>query len=142
MKNNNKIYRASELYEMFLHIFNSHSIVQKDETSAEMMYYSYAVKFIETNLFRKITVEELTKILGVSQPYLYNIFKKRASISPKQYIDMQKTEKAKELLLETSMSLTEIANSIGMEDCITFSKYFKKREGISPSNFKKENKLT
>ena len=137
LKNNNQFYRPSELFEMFLHIFNSHEIVPKNESSAEAVYYNYAVSFINSNLFRKLTVEELVKILGISQPYLYNIFMKKASLSPKQYIDRAKTERAKELLTETSMQLTQIANSIGIDDCLTFSKFFKKRVGVSPSEFRR-----
>lgn len=138
IKNNNHIYRSSELYEMFLHIFNNHSITQKNEISAEEMYYNHAINFIELNLYRKVTVSELTEVLGVSQPYLYNIFINRASVSPKQYIDIQKTEKAKQLLANSSMPLVQVANSVGMEDCITFSKFFKKRTGLCPSDFRKE----
>lgn len=137
MKNNNKILSGAELYEMFLHIFNRHRIAGKRIINAEEMYCSHAIKFINSNLSRKITVDELVGILGVSQPYLYNIFKKNMSVSPKQYIDMKKEEKAKELLTKTSMSLTQIANSVGMDDCITFSKFFKKRVGVSPSDFRK-----
>lgn len=136
-KNNSRLYRPSELFEMFLHIFNSHEIAPKNERRAEAVYYNYAVSFINSNLFRKITVEELVKILGISQPYLYNIFMKKASLSPKQYIDRAKTEKAKKLLSETSMQLTQIANFIGIDDCITFSKFFKKRVGVSPSEFRR-----
>lgn len=142
IKNNNKVYRSSELYEKYLHIFNNHGIEQKNEKDSETMYYNYAINFINSNLFHKITVDELVKRLGISQPYLYNIFIKKATMSPKQYIDTKKTQKAKELLLETSMQITEIANSIGIEDCITFSKFFKKQVGTSPSNFRKENEPT
>lgn len=140
VNNNNKIYCSSELSEMFLHIFNNHNITVKNEASAEAMYFNYAIKFINSNIFRKITVEELVSILGISQPYLYNIFKKNSSVSPKQYIDMQKIEKAKELLTDTSMQLTEVAGSIGIDDCITFSKYFKKRTGLSPSEYRQRSK--
>lgn len=140
VKNNGKIYRASELYEMFLHIFNNHSITQDKATTAEAVYFNYAIRHINTNLFRKITVGELTEILGISQPYLYNIFMKKANISPKKYIDNEKLKKTKELLLKTSMQLTEIANSVGMDDGITFSKFFKSKTGLSPKKYREKNK--
>lgn len=136
-ENNNKIYSSPELYEIFLHIFNNHNITYSNKKDCETIYYNYAVKFINANVFRKIQVNEIVKMLGISQPYLYNIFMKKASVSPKKYIDFVKLEKAKGLLLETSMQLTEIANSIGIEDCITFSKFFKKNIGMSPTNFRK-----
>lgn len=138
IKNDKKMYNTLELYEIFLHMYNNHSIRQKREQAAEEIYYNFAVNHINSNLFRRVTVDELTEILGVSQPYLYHIFIKREAVSPKRYIDMQKIKKAKELLLQTTMSITQIANSIGMEDCIAFSKFFSKKVGVSPSDFRKE----
>ena len=139
IKNNGAIYSSSELFEIFLHIFNNHNITKNEKKDAETMYYNYAVNFINSNIFRKITVDELTDILGISQPYLYRIFIKKCSMSPKNYIDKIKIQKAMELLLETYMPLTEIAHSIGIEDGITLSKFFKKKTGLSPTEFKKNN---
>lgn len=140
-KNNNNIYSSSGLYEIFLHIFNNHNVITDYKKDSETMYYNYAVQFIKANVFRKIRVNELVEMLGISQPYLYNIFMKKAAVSPKKYIDNVKLEKAKDLLLGTSMHLTEIANSIGIEDCITFSKFFKNNVGLSPTNFRKLNRF-
>ena len=139
IKNNDNIYNSSELFEMFLHIFNNHNISKNEKKDAESMYYHYAVNFINSNIFRKITIDELTNILGISQPYLYKIFIKKCSMSPKNYIDKIKIQKAMELLLETSMPLTEIAHSIGIEDGISLSKFFKKKTGLSPTEFRKNN---
>lgn len=50
---------------------------------------------------------------------------------------MQKLKTAKELLLKSAMEITQIANSIGMDDCITFSKFFKLQTGMSPTEFRK-----
>lgn len=135
MKNNSKMFRASELFELYLHILNHQNIFTERKSSAENLYYNHAIQFINMNIYRKITVTELTVVLGVSQPYLYKVFKNTVGISPKQYIDARKIAKAKELLLSSYMSLTEIANSIGLNDCIEFSKFFKKHVGISPSKY-------
>lgn len=136
IKHHSKLYCPSELYEMFLHIFNRHNITPK-QADSETTYYNYAVGYIHTNLFRKLTIRELTDFLGVSQPYLYRIFIKKTSVSPKEYIQMQKLKTAKELLLKSAMEITQIANSIGMDDCITFSKFFKLQTGMSPTEFRK-----
>lgn len=136
-ENNKKIYPSSKLFEMFLHVFNNHNIVQKKETDSETMYCNYATNFIGANLFRKITVAEITEVLGISQPYLYKIFKNKFAMSPQQYMHMQKINKAKELLTQTSMSVTEIANAIGIDDYVSFSKFFKQKTGWSPVSFRK-----
>lgn len=139
IKNNNAIYSAYELFEMFLRVFNSHNIGKIKTSDAETTYFQYAVNFIKSNYFRKITIGELTDILGISQPYLYRIFIKKCSLSPKNYIDELKIQKAKELLLKSSVQISEIAKSVGMEDSVAFSKFFKNKIGISPSEFRKNN---
>ena len=131
------LYTSAELFEIFLHMFNNHGHIQKDTEKAADTYYHYAVSYINTNLFRNITVDDLTKILGITQPYLYNIFISKCGISPKKYIINQKLSKAKQLLTETDMSISEIAASVGYTDAMNFSKLFKQNIGCSPKAFRK-----
>ena len=57
-------------------------------------------------------------------------------MSTKEYITWYKMKKAKELLIETSMSITEIANSVGYNDILAFSKIFTSKEKISPQKYR------
>ena len=83
-----------------------------------------------------IKINEITAFLGVSQQYLYKICKTRLSVSPKRYIVDRKLFYAKKLLKESAMSITEIANSLGFEDVLTFSKFFSSHEKKSPQRFR------
>ena len=83
-----------------------------------------------------ITVAELTEFLGVSQPYLFNIFKEHLSQSPKQYILEKKLIYAKDLLKTSTMSVSHIANSVGFQDVLSFSKFFKLKTGLSPQKYR------
>lgn len=130
------LYASSELMEIFLHVFNSPEHIQKENEKAADTYYHYAVSYINTNLFRSITVDNLTEILGITQPYLYNIFISKCDISPKKYIISRKLSKAKQLLSETDMPISEIAASVGYSDALNFSKMFKKNTGYSPKAFR------
>lgn len=135
--NHNKIFSASEILEIFLSLINNRkkSLLSNDSNS-ENMYYNFALNYIKSNIFRPIKVGELTDILGVSQPYLYKVFINKSGISPKSTIDKLKVEKAKELLIESSMRISDIAYSIGFSDSMTFSKFFKQKSGLSPSEFR------
>ena len=130
------LYTSSELLEIFLHMFNNQGHIQKNSEKAADIYYHYAVSYINTNLFHSITVEDLTEILGITQPYLYNIFISKCGISPKKYITSRKLSKAKQLLLGTDMSISEIAASVGYTDALNFSKLFKQNTGYSPKAFR------
>ena len=139
LKNANTSVRNSfEVLELFLRIFKHHPnevATLSKKTNAEI-YIESAVKYISSNLYLPITVRELTKFLGVSQPYLYTIFKKHLFTSPKQYILDKKLLYAEKLLKTTNMSVTDIANSVGFQDVLSFSKLFKLKTGLSPQNYR------
>lgn len=135
-KNHNSIYSASEILEIFLNLFNNQKKCLKSENHADM-YYNYAINYINTNFFRPIHVHELTEILGISQPYLYKIFKEKCGLSPQAKINNLKTLKAKNMLKQESMSISDIAYSLGFSTPHDFSKFFKKNTGQSPTNYRK-----
>lgn len=134
--NNRHRYTSAELFEFYLNIFNNHNHMRQARRKSPDMYYDYAVNYIHLNLFRIITVEELTKVLGISQPYLYKVFTDKCGVSPKQYITSCKISKAKQLLRETDLSVCEVAASVGFSDSLNFSKQFKKLTGDSPKAFR------
>lgn len=140
LKNNNAFLSPDELLEFYLHIFNRQLINRNSSIKNSDLYLDYAVSYIKTNLFRPIRISELTKILGITQPYLYRIFTEKYGISPSGYIHGCKLEEAKYLLAETRLSVTETANSVGFENVLDFSKFFKHRTGISPQDFRKSVK--
>ena len=61
-------------------------------------------------------------------------------MSPKQYLLNKRLTRAKELLKETNASVFEIANSVGYDDQLYFSRIFKKHIGISPTEYKNASK--
>lgn len=135
-KNHNKTYSASEILEIFLNLFNNQKKFLKPDNNADM-YYSYAINYINTNYFRPIHVYNLTEILGISQSYLCRIFKEKCGLSPQAKITNLKISKAKNMLNQGAMSITDIAYSLGFATPQDFSKFFKKNTGQSPTNYRK-----
>jgi len=138
IKKNTYVVNSFEMLETFLRIFKHHqkeSVSLSQRTNSEV-YIEATEKYVNANLYLPITVKELTEFLGVSQPYLFTIFKKRLFNSPKQYILNKKLTYAEKLLKTTNMSVTEIANSVGFQDVLSFSKFFKQKTGLSPQNFR------
>ena len=129
---------AIKMLEMFLKMLNSHTQSQdfKKHKKNHEVYLEFCVDYIQTNIHQSITVEQLQKLTGVSQPYLYKIFKDKFNMSTKQYITRAKMDKAKELLIKTEMSITEIANSVGYSDVLSFSKAFSLNEKVSPGQYR------
>lgn len=138
--NHNNIFTSSELLEIFLHILNRQQTGAKNnDNGAEKLadiYYNYAVNYIKSNLFRPLFVKEITDALGITQPYLYNIFMKKCGASPKKYISLCKLSESKRLLAETDLKTNEIAGSVGYENVLDFYKFFKKMSGYTPGQYK------
>lgn len=57
-------------------------------------------------------------------------------MSPKQCIMRLKLDTAKNMLINTEMTITEIANSVGYADILTFSRLFSTREKMSPTEYR------
>lgn len=128
------------LAELFLRIFNSS--VTSDARSVGTVarrYLDFSMGYIKSNPHLSISVSELCNILGVSQPYLYKVFKESLNVSPKEYISACKVSEAKRLLSESSLSVSEVASAVGFFDALAFSRFFSKKTGLSPSAFRKSN---
>jgi len=95
-----------------------------------------AENFILENYTRKISLKEIADIAGLSPPYFSTIFKEEMGENLSKYLNRLRVEKASHLLLETNMSLSEIAACCCFEDQSWFSKIFKAYTGISPGKYR------
>lgn len=102
---------------------------------------SYRVaSYIKQKHSENITVEALAKHFKCSRSHLCHSFKKERGKSIKDYLTDVRIADAKDLLLYSSLSVTEIAFSVGFSDSNYFSSVFKARVGTSPLSFRK-NKM-
>jgi len=97
-----------------------------------------AENFIMENYTRKISLKEISDIAGLSPPYFSTIFKEEMGENLSKYLNRLRVEKASHLLLETDMSLSEIAACCCFEDQSWFSKIFKAYTGISPGKYRNQ----
>lgn len=94
--------------------------------------------YIEKNLHKELTLSELADKVGYNKTYLVKKTKLLWGMSPMQYVNSVRLEKAKQLLSSTDMSITEIAESIGFKCIHYFSRNFKRNVGITPSEYHKK----
>ena len=128
----------SVLLELFLHIWNHQNRRPMQTQLPTNHYVEFALDYIHMNYQSSVTIQELTTLLGISQPYLFRIFKQATGKSPKTYLGDYRLFQAKKLLENTSMSVTEIANSVGYPDILAFSRFFTAREGLSPRSYRQK----
>ncbi|WHY71818.1 AraC family transcriptional regulator [Fictibacillus enclensis] len=93
------------------------------------------LQYIESHLHDSLSVEELARIASFHPNYFISVFKKYTGLSPIQFINRQRIERAKHLLLFTDQSVSAIADSLGMEVSY-FSRMFREQIGFSPKNYR------
>lgn len=98
---------------------------------------SDVLHYLNTNIDRKITLEELCSQFHISKYYLCHTFKNTIGMTIFDYILARRISIAAKKLLYTEDSLAEIALSTGFSSFSYFSKMFKEFEGVSPKEFRK-----
>lgn len=88
---------------------------------------------------RELTIAELAASVFVSEGYLRALFQEKCGMSPKKYLNTIRVSEAKQLLIETSLGITEIAGSVGFSDPLYFSQFFRHSVGVSPTEFRKKH---
>jgi len=94
--------------------------------------------FIETNLDKKITLDEVARNINMSKFHFHRIFKMHSHETIKQFIRRIKMERsALFLAVRKDISITEIAFRYGYGDSSAYNKVFKTYYGVSPSEYRK-----
>ncbi|MFE5323019.1 helix-turn-helix domain-containing protein [Paenibacillus sp. NPDC056579] len=97
---------------------------------------SKVLQYIDSKLANDITVTELAELIHHHPNYFIRYFKNHLGTTPMAYIYERRLEKAKQLLSVSDMTIGEIARATGFHDIFHFSKAFKKRLGVAPSEFR------
>ncbi len=100
-------------------------------------YVRLAKTYIESNFTRDLLLEDTAKEIGINSSYLSALFKKEQGITFTDYLTEVRISKAKEMLEEGRMTVSEVGWAVGYKDQKYFSKLFLKVVGIKPSEYKK-----
>ncbi len=100
-----------------------------------------AEAYIDAHLQDKILNEQLAQVCGVSLPYFMKRFKTLYKHSPQDYIMSRRIQKAKHLLLHSSLSVDRISEILGFCNTSHFIRRFKEAEILTPSQFRKSYQI-
>lgn len=93
------------------------------------------VRQMHDNIEEPLTFDELTVIAGISKRQMERLFQRYLGVSPAQYYKNIRVDYGRNLIVETEMSITEIAFACGFTSQSNFSKSYKQRFGENPSTF-------
>jgi AraC-like DNA-binding protein len=97
-------------------------------------------KYILENYFRKISLSEIAANVGLCEDYCGKIFKKETGENIVIFINRVRLWYAAELMVNSDLSITNIAEMTGFSDSFYFSRVVKKYEGVSPSEWRQRLK--
>lgn len=97
-----------------------------------------ACRFIEENLYSKISTKDVARQLSFEATYLCHLFKKETDRTLTDYIQERKIREARYLLDSTSLSLAAVSERLGFSSQQQFQAIFKKRTGTTPGSYRKQ----
>ncbi|HPR33591.1 MAG TPA: AraC family transcriptional regulator [Prolixibacteraceae bacterium] len=97
-----------------------------------------ACLYLRDHVHHYTNIEELAAQLHVSYSYFRRMFKKYTGLSPYQYQLGLRIQQSKEMIRNSSKSIKEIAIEMGFESIHYFSRIYKEKEGVSPSQLRKK----
>ncbi len=119
-----------------LGLVNSISRNEDFDTDATSRFITKARFRMRETIENPIDIRQLLEEIPMSYSKFRQAFKKVTGQAPNQYYLNIRLNKAKELLTSTSLNVNEIAGHTGFESIFYFSKLFKKKNGVSPRNFR------
>ena len=120
-------------------IWVSQNNIKQSKNHAISLKIDRIIEYLRQNINRKVTLEELSGIAGLSTFYLSRAFKDATGYPIIMYFNKMKIEKAKELLIEGNKKVKEVAYELGYTNEFYFSRMFKRVEGLSPKEYYSKN---
>lgn len=142
LKNNTYSVTSQFILEGLLYTFLSVltediEITFSSEKERENLYIRKAIEYIQNTYSNNIKVTDIASYVCINRSYLYTLFQKNTGMSPQEYLANYRLTRAAELLDVTDLPVSSVAMSCGYRDPLVFSKAFKGKKGISPSQYRK-----
>lgn len=98
------------------------------------------VSYVSANYLERMTIDELAFLFKTNRATLCREFKRETGMTLVSFINERKVAKAKEKILHTEKTFTEIAEEMNFESIHYFTRFFKKMTGLTPKAFRKQGK--
>lgn len=131
----NELFRTTYLLNILTSISTVVNPIKHDEYPD---VFKQILDTINENYSNKLSTSILANKFSLSVSTLKRYFKKYLGQSPMDYINNTRVEISKFMLVDSNLQISEIAYSVGFEDPLYFSKFFKKHTGLSPKAFRNE----
>lgn len=133
---------AAARVQLLLLLLLRRSGTPAENRSGEHIIIRRAQQYICTHARRKLSVPLVASQISVSPSYLTALFHKDLQISPAEYIRRVKLQESKQMIQENVLNFTEIAKALEYSTVHQFSRQFKEKFGITPTEYAKQARAT
>lgn len=127
------------LTELFCYLIKNKPLKISDENSEVNAIISKITSYISKNFSQDIALSKTAEKAGFSDCYFSKFFKTQTGFGFKEFLLITRLREAKKLLSATELSVCEIAFACGFNDSNYFSSVFKKKEGVTPLEYRKKS---
>lgn len=128
------IQNIERMYHNYSNIFSNVKLKDKED----LVNLDLILSFINANINTPINLKQICIMFNTNRTKLEIIFNKHLGITFYDYISLQRTERASNMLRFTNLSLSEISLKTGYSSTQNFCKFFKRKMNISPEKFRRE----
>jgi AraC-like DNA-binding protein len=125
-----------KLFELLFYLAGSDHQILEQLLDLREHYRNNITNTVEENIMNSLSLSQLAVLTGRSLSSFRRDFMAIYNMPPSQWIRKKRLEKAQELLLSTTMTVTDICYTLGFESIAHFSRLFKSQFGYSPSEFR------
>ena len=97
-------------------------------------------EYVDVHLSESITLATLAAVAGLSMHHFAREFKQSLGVTPHHYLTQKRVERAQEMLVQTELSLSEIAYATGFSDQSHLARHFRHMLGTTPREFRRSQR--
>ena len=152
-QNEELFYRAEQIARLYgsiltvpalviAHVYEILTLLSKSDFNDHPISRNYlqiepALRYLDSHPLGKVTIHDLSDACGLSPAGFRRIFREEMGLSPRDYLQDRLLKRSMDLLLVGSMNVAEVAYECGFQDAFYFSRFFKKRTGMPPLQWRR-----
>ncbi|KKI90225.1 hypothetical protein WQ54_19775 [Bacillus sp. SA1-12] len=113
--------------------------IQEQTKKTDLSVADQLMNFIHENFQRDLSLSDLAEHFNLTSSYVSRVFKEQTGENFKEYLNLYRVEKAKEILSAQDVKINQVASMVGFNNVNTFIRTFKKYVGLSPGQYEKSS---
>ncbi len=131
--------RLLSIFSQHLSMVANQIVIQRENSEPPMV--TKARQYIQEKKSEDLSLADVARAVNVSTFYFCKMFKKATGLNFTEYLSRVRIEKAKNLLLNPNLRVSEIAYDVGFQSLTHFNRVFRKIQGLSPTDYRRSLKV-